>query len=62
MFYSFKDGVFKQCLDEMRMYGVRRDNCKKNQDKYLYAFRDIQLITFPSNYVPPKGSYGHAET
>lgn len=56
------DGLFKQCLDDMRMHGVRRDNCKKNQDKYLYAFQKVQLMTFPKDYVPPKGSYGHAET
>jgi len=58
----FGQGFFKQCLDEMRTYGVRRENCRKNQDKYLYAFQQIQLITFPSEYVPPKGTFGHAQT
>ena len=46
----------------MRAQGVRRDNCRKNQDRYLYAFQTIQLQTFPPDYRPPKGSYGHAET
>lgn len=59
---SIDDALYKHTLDEMRAHGVRRDNCKKNQDKYLYAFQKVQLLTFPNEYVPPKGSYGHAET
>ncbi|CAG5098310.1 Oidioi.mRNA.OKI2018_I69.XSR.g15552.t1.cds [Oikopleura dioica] len=59
---SIDDALYKHSLNEMRFHGLRRDNCKKNQDKYLYAFQKVQLLTFPNEYVPPKGSYGHAET
>ena len=46
----------------MRARGVRRENCRKNQDRYLYAFRSSQLQTFPTDYRPPEGSYGHGQT
>jgi hypothetical protein len=60
--YGLPNESIEKCLAEMRSQGVRRDNCRKNQDRYLYAFTGIQLQTFPSEYRPPKGSYGHAET
>merc|ERR1711953_144723 len=56
------DPHIQSIMDDMRMNGVRRENCRKNLDRYLYAFQGIQLQTFPLDYRPPKGSYGHAQT
>ncbi|XP_067641805.1 inositol polyphosphate-4-phosphatase type I A isoform X2 [Eurosta solidaginis] len=49
-------------LSTMRSEGTRMDNVFKNIDKRKYAFNLPQVLSLPSMYRPPAGSYGKAET
>ncbi|XP_075157465.1 inositol polyphosphate-4-phosphatase type I A [Haematobia irritans] len=51
-----------QILNTMRSEGCRMDNVFKSIDKRKYAFNLPQVLSLPSMYRPPVGSYGKAET
>lgn len=42
--------------------GTRMENVYKNIGVKQYAFSYIQLLTFPSHYRPPSGTYSIVET
>lgn len=47
-----------------RRHGVRRENVARNVGgrKGLYAFNKLQHMMLPSEYQPPEGTYGSAES
>jgi hypothetical protein len=43
----------------LRASGVRRENCRKNVGRPLYAFSPFQLHFLPAELRPPAGSYAN---
>jgi len=48
-----------EIVASLRRDGVRRDNCRKNVGKALYAFSPFQLQFLPKELRPPAGTYGN---
>ena len=51
--------LFQQMLDTLRSEGVRRSNTTKNVGVPKYAFNAIRIMTLPTLYRPPGGTYGN---
>merc|ERR1719186_1301215 len=56
--YDLAESEYQKALDAMRSEGTRIENCRKNIGSRKFAFKTLQLATFPSQYKPPLGTYG----
>lgn len=55
-------GNLQNVLDVIRSEGTRLDNTMKNIGHRKYAFNRPQVLALPSQYRPPNGSYGKAQS
>lgn len=55
-------GNLQNVLDVMRSEGTRLDNTMKNIGRRKFAFNLPQVMALPSQYRPPNGSYGKAQS
>jgi len=60
--FDLADNEYQKALDTLRSDGTRRINCMKNINVDKYAFKTLQLATFPRQYRPPVGTYGSSKT
>jgi len=60
--YDLAESEYQKALDTMRSEGTRIENCRKNIGSRKFAFKTLQLATFPAQYKPPLGTYGAKTT
>lgn len=60
--FHLPTGSLNNVLDVIRGEGTRLDNTMKNIGYRKYAFNRPQVLALPSQYRPPNGSYGKAQT
>jgi len=56
--FDLAENEYQAALATLRSEGTRRANSMKNVDNDKYAFRSLQLATFPRQYRPPVGTFG----